>query len=426
MKKNHVNRRNFLKTAGMGSLAAMGAGVIPIETLSAIKNIEPMKITKVEAVRFRRDLIIDGSRVEWTWVRLHTDSGIIGVGETYPRVESQVGALKDNARRILGRDPRDIERIWRDLYGSMSFNVTGGAEMRILTAINIAQWDILGKALGVPVYRLLGGKAQQRVRIYNTYITGWTINNWTMEKDTEKVTRFLLDRGIKAIKIYPYEDVGNRTNGTYISPTDLDECLNWVKRIRETAGNEMEIAIDVMCRWNLPCAVKIAHSLEPYNIMFIEDMILQDNAQSYNVLCRETSIPCCHSERLATRYGFREMLEAKAVDIVMYDLTWCGGISEAKKISDMADTYYIPTAPHTGGGPVLWYSSIHTATALTNFFIMESVYHYYNFKYPHFINNVPVPENGFVTAPELPGLGIEFRREPFENGDAIVETIAEM
>ena len=120
------------------------------------------------------------------------------------------------------------------------------------------------------------------------------------------------------------------------------------------------------------------------------------------------------------------MLEAKAVDIVMYDLTWCGGISEAKKISDMADTYYIPTAPHTGGGPVLWYSSIHTATALTNFFIMESVYHYYNSKYPHFINNVPVPKNGFVTAPELPGLGIEFRKEPFENGDVIVETIAEI
>ena len=151
MKKNHVNRRNFLKTAGMGSLAAMGAGVVPVETLSAIKNIEPMKITKIEAVRFRRDLRIDGSRVNWTWIRLHTNNGIIGIGETYPRIESQIGALKDNARRILGRDPRDIERIWRDLYGGMSFNVTGGAEMRILTAINIAQWDILGKAIGVPV-----------------------------------------------------------------------------------------------------------------------------------------------------------------------------------------------------------------------------------------------------------------------------------
>ena len=120
------------------------------------------------------------------------------------------------------------------------------------------------------------------------------------------------------------------------------------------------------------------------------------------------------------------MLETKAVDVVMYHLTWCGGISEAKKISDMADAYYIPTAPHTCGGPILWFSTIHTATALTNFFIMESCYHFYNFWYPYFIKKVPVPKGGFVTAPEKPGIGIEFRPEPFERGDAIAETIAQV
>jgi galactonate dehydratase len=110
----------------------------------------------------------------------------------------------------------------------------------------------------------------------------------------------------------------------------------------------------------------------------------------------------------------------------MYDLTWCGGFSEAKKISDMADTYYIPTTPHTCGGPILWFSSIHTGAALTNFFIIESCYHFYNRQYPYFIKNVPVPVDGFVTPPEGPGLGIEFRNEPFERGDAIVEKIAEL
>jgi len=120
------------------------------------------------------------------------------------------------------------------------------------------------------------------------------------------------------------------------------------------------------------------------------------------------------------------MFELRAVGVVMYDVTWCGGISEAKKISDMADTYKIPTAPHTGGGPILWFSSIHTATSLTNFYIMESVYHLYNDLYPHFIKNVPVPVNGYVTAPDGPGLGIELRDEPFRNGDAVVETIAEL
>jgi L-alanine-DL-glutamate epimerase-like enolase superfamily enzyme len=246
-----------------------------------------------------------------------------------------------------------------------------------------------------------------------------------MDQDTEKVTKFLMDKGLRAIKIYPYEVVGRKTGGTYISPVDIDKCLDWVKRIRDTAGNEMEIAIDVMCRWNLPCAVKIAHSLEPYNIMFIEDMILQDNAESYKVLCRETKIPCCHSERLATRYGFREMLEEEAVDIVMYDLSWCGGVTSAKKIADLADTYYIPIAPHKGNGPINWFASMHVATSATNLFIHESCWGFHQFVFPHFIKNVPVPVDGFVTPPDLPGLGIEFHDEPFSNGNIITETIIE-
>jgi L-alanine-DL-glutamate epimerase-like enolase superfamily enzyme len=152
--------------------------------------------------------------------------------------------------------------------------------------------------------------------------------------------------------------------------------------------------------------------------------MLPDNLEAYASLARETSIPVCISERLATRFRYREMFEARAVDVLMYDLTWCGGISEAKKISDMADTYKIPTSPHTGGGPLLWFSSIHTASALTNFYIMESVYHLYHDLFPHFIENVPQPVDGFVTAPEGPGLGVVLREEPFRNGDAVAELIA--
>jgi galactonate dehydratase len=436
MRQDQNHRRNFLKTAGLASLATMGgmrpsAGSVPPETLSVAKNAEPMKITKIEAVRFRPELKIDGHGVAWMWVRLYTNNGIVGVGETYPFTEGQIGMLKDLEERswmgkILGRDPRDIESTWRDVFAQIAFHGWGGSDMRILTAINIAQWDILGKALGVPVYRLLGGKAQQKLRVYNTYTSYWTVNNMQMETDTEKIVKWLLERGIKAIKIYPYEKVAEKTNGSYISPADLENSLDWIKRIRDTGGNEMDIALDLSGQWNLPCALRIAKSLEPYKIMWLEDVLLQDNMQSYAVLARETSIPICISERLATRYQFREMLESKAVDIVMYDLTWCGGISEAKKISDLADTYYIPTAPHTCGGPILWFSSIHTATALTNFFIMESCYHFYNYQYPYFIKNVPVPQGGFVAPPEGPGLGIEFRPEPFERGDAIVEKIAEI
>jgi galactonate dehydratase len=435
---HNLKRRDFLKAAGASSLAALGsasrgAGLVPRETSSVIKDQEPMKITKVEAVRFRKGLTIDGEPPAWMWVRLYTDSGLVGVGETYPYTDGQIGTLRDlvapeigEGGGLLGSDPRDIERTWYEIYNRTAFYVIGGAEMRILSAINIAQWDILGKALGAPIYRLLGGKAQKNIRVYNTYTRGWTINHWQMDTDAEKVVGFLHDRGIKAIKFYPFDPISRRNGGTYISPADIDGALKPIKLIRDKFGDDMEIAVDINAQWNLTSAVRIARSLEPYKIMWLEDILDQGNMDSYAVLARETSVPITLSERLATRYQFLEVLEKKAADIVMYDATWCGGISEAKKISDLADAYYIPTAPHTCGGPLLWFATIHAATAVKNLWIMESCYHFYNYQYPYFIKNVPVPEDGFVKVPEGPGLGVEFRTEPFERGDAIVETIAEI
>ena len=254
-------------------------------------------------------------------------------------------------------------------------------------------------------------------------MNGWPINGMREHDAPEKLTEFLLSRGIKGIKIYPYDrgpvNAAARHGGTFISTAELKESLDPIQRIRKTAGDEMGIFLDLSSKWNLTCSVMIAHSLEPYGIMYLEDPMLADNVEAYATLARQTSIPICISERLATRFGFREMFEQRAVGVVMWDVTWCGGISEAKKISYMADTYKIPVCPHTGGGPVLWFASIHAATSLTNFFIMESVYHMYHDVYPHFIENVPAPVDGYVTAPETPGLGIEVREEPFHNGDAV-------
>ena len=200
--------------------------------------------------------------------------------------------------------------------------------------------------------------------VYNT-MNGWPINGMREHTHPEKLAEFLLKRGIRGIKIYPYDrgpvNALAQHGGTFITQAELKKSLDPIQRIRKAAGDEIEIALDLSSRWNLPCSMQIAHSLEPYGIMWLEDPMLADNLAAYASLARETSIPICISERLATRYRFREMFEQQAVDVVMYDVTWCGGISEAKKISDMADTYKIPSAPHTGGGPILWYSSIHTA-----------------------------------------------------------------
>jgi galactonate dehydratase len=217
--------------------------------------------------------------------------------------------------------------------------------------------------------------------VYNA-MNGWPIDGMREHTHPEKLAEFLLERGIRGIKIYPYDrgpvNALAQHGGTFITQSELKKSLDPIQRIRKAAGDEIEIALDLSSRWNLPCSMQIAHSLEPYGILWLEDPMLADNLSAYTSLARATSIPICISERLATRYRFREMFEQHAVGVVMYDVTWCGGISEAKKISDMADTYKIPTAPHTGGGPILWYSSIHTAASLTNFYILESVYHLYN------------------------------------------------
>jgi L-alanine-DL-glutamate epimerase-like enolase superfamily enzyme len=409
-----MTRRCFFPTLA-GAAAAFGAA--------------PLKITQIEIVRFRRDLRIKDVSPNWFWVRLTTESGLTGLGESYPGTEAYAGALRELAPMVLGKDATEIERLWQDIFYRISYQPWGGAEFRVLTALNIAQWDLLGKAAGLPLYKLLGGRAQEKLMVYNT-MNGWTINGMREHDHPEKIAEFLLQRGIKAIKLYPYDrgpvNAFARHGGTFITQAELKQSLEPIQRIRKAVGDEMEIALDLSSKWNLPCSLQIAKSLEPYGILYLEDPMLPDNLGAYATLARETSIPVCISERLASRYRFREMFEQRAVDVMMYDVTWCGGISEAKKLSDMADTYKIPTSPHTGGGPLLWFASNHVAASLTNFYIMESVYHLYNDLYPHFIENVPAPVNGFSQPPEEPGLGVRLREAAFRNGDAVAETIAKL
>ncbi|MEO6187809.1 MAG: mandelate racemase/muconate lactonizing enzyme family protein [Ginsengibacter sp.] len=405
-----LDRRSFLKNSGVLSLAGLGIPFLDSPIYEKSSDPKIPKITKVEAIRLKN--------AQFTWIRLHTDQGITGIGETYPLTNSQIGTLKDLSSLLIGKNTLEIERMWKSLYDRAAFNVTGGAEMRIISAINIAQWDILGKYLNAPIYQLLGGKVQDKIRVYNTTAG---INDWKNEKDIEKIVKFLLDRGVNAMKIWPFDPVSYKNNGSYISPTEITKSLDWFKRIRDTAGMDMEIAVEFHARWNYPCAQRIIKALEPFQVMWIEDIMLPDNVEAYTRLAAETPLSICLSERLATPAQFRQILEAKACDIVMYDVTWCGGISSAKKISDLADSFLIPVAPHTYGGPILWYASMHVAASLTNLFIMESGYNFYNGVYPDYLTSVVVPENGFVTPPDLPGLGISINENIFKSGEASSE-----
>jgi L-alanine-DL-glutamate epimerase-like enolase superfamily enzyme len=256
------------------------------------------------------------------------------------------------------------------------------------------------------------------VRVYNTTTDYWAINEMKMGPDTRAIVDFLLERGITAMKIYPFHGEGTLSSGS------LERGMGWIREIREHAGSKMDICVDCWGRFDLPSARQMARALEPWDILYLEDAMLPTSAASYARLAGETSVPICMSETLATRYEYREYLEAGACDVVMYDASWAGGPWEALRISELADTYLVPTSPHTCGGPLLYLSSIHLCAAIPRFLIMESNYWKYAHQYPHFIDNTPAPEEGYVRPPEQPGLGAGIRPELLESGDATVEILA--
>ncbi len=426
-----MKRRSFLYKSGISGLGFLGTSLISPLMRQAIGKAASLRITKIETIRFSKNIKINGMGIQWMWLRLHTNEGIIGTGETYPFNEASEAVFKDLewhswAGKLLGANPLEIEQVWDRIYKQNAFNIQGGAEMRALSALNIAQWDILGQASNMPIYKLLGGSINKHIRVYNTYTNGRSINGWTIEKDLDKIARFLVDKGIKTIKFCPFDSVATRNNGEYISRNEIESCLDMIRTIRDAVGDDLEIGCEFHSYWNLPSAIRIAKSLEQFNILFLEDMLLQDNIKSYISLAQETPIPMVISERLATRFGFREFFEAGIGGVAMYDLTWCGGISEGKKISDMANTYYLPTMMHTAGGPILWYASAHLASAITNLFFVESVYPNWTERYPHFFENVPQVVNGTIKPPEEPGLGLKFKEGLFDSKDIIINTIAEI
>jgi len=406
-----MNRRTFFPYLVTPAVA------VSLQRAAALSSPAPaMQITRIDSTYWRSGSDLPW-KPNWVWVRVHTDSGLVGLGETYPRNEVEASVVHSTiAGLLLGRDPRDIERIWADLYRTFDFQVTGGAEMRALSAIDLALWDLLGKALGQPVYRLLGGKSNPEVRLYNTCFP----HKYDFTKEPDKIMRELIDRyGIKAIKIWPFDRAALRNQHEFITVADLEEGLYPVRLLRDKFANEIEILMEFHSGWDLTSAIRIAKALEPYRPMWLEDMLLPGNFEQYRQLAEATSIPLTISERLAGRMQFLRLLESRAARYVMFDVTWCGGLSEAKKIANMAEAFELPVAPHTAGGPLLFYASTHLATALTNLAIQESCQVFYESTWPAMLSNPLVPKDGAVRVPELPGFGMEIKPEVWTHPAAV-------
>ena len=356
------------------------------------------------------------------WVRIHTDTGIYGTGETFPSPDSEKAViLRDYAPVVLGRDPRDIERIWLDLLTHIQYRGWAGAEMRALSAVDVALWDLLGKSVGLPTYMLLGGQCWDSIPIYNTcYDDGFDFNKQPVELAKE-----LMKSGITAMKIWPFDGVAIKNRGQSLTSEDMAEGVSPIRKIREAVGDSMRIMVEFHGFWNLPCAVEIARALEPYNVTWLEEMLPQDNMAAYESLARQVKQPLCISERLMTRWGYRELLERRAASIIMPDLAWCGGLTEARKIANAAHTQYLPVAYHNCGGPITHFASWHLAMATPNLKILETVRRHYNDRYVPMATTTGIPEKGRLGIPPGPGLGVDIKEDFLRSGRVQIESVDE-
>lgn len=378
-----------------------------------------MKITRLETVRV-------AERPNLLWLLVHTDEGITGLGETFfhaRTVETYVHEFI--APRVIGRNPLQIDALARDLTGILGFRSTG-AEMRGNSAFDIALWDIFGKAAGMPVAQMLGGFTRDRIRTYNTcagtdYIKkteGQVSSNYGRGvADLDDLNAFLtradelalslLDEGITAMKIWPFDLAAEKTHGTYIAPDDLKSALEPFERIRKAVGDKMDIMVEFHSMWQLLPAIQIARALAPYGTFWHEDPIKMDSLSSLKRYAEASPAPISASETLGSRWAFRDLVETGAAGVMMLDISWCGGLSEARKIAAMAETWHLPVAPHDCTGPVVLAASTHLSLNAPNAVFQESVRAFYRTWYRDLVTALPEVKDGMITVPPGPGLGLE-------------------
>ena len=374
-----------------------------------------MKITRLETIRVKEfpDVI---------WVQVHTDGGITGLGETWYTASAVQSAIHDHFGPLLiGRDPAEIEGHWQQMFRLSDHGGYGGAEMRAISALDMALWDIKGQALKMPVFELLGGTVRDKVRVYNTCtVYGDIEDGWDIWRDPVRVAKSLLDEGIAGLKFSPTDFIARESDGQALFVEDLDWALTPVRRIRDALGMEMDIANDAHAKWNLVQAVRIVHAFEPYRLMWHEELIPAFNEEAHRRLQAETRTPIAAAERLMSRYQFRRFIETGAARIAMMDIAWTGGISEAKKIAVLASAHQLPVTPHDCIGPVNMFAAAAICMSQVNVMIMEYNRAMHRGWYGRVVDPDIRVQDGYMHAPELPGIGTRLRPEVRDRPDATV------
>ena len=297
----------------------------------------------------------------------------------------------------------------------------GGAELRAISAIDVALWDIKGQSLNMPIFEIIGGGTRNRIKVYNTLgVYGEIDEAHKVWSDPVEVAKSLLDQGITGMKMSPTDFIARESDGQLLFQDDLDWALRPIREIREKLGMEIDIANDAHGKWNLPNAMRIVRELESMRLMWHEELISPLNEEAHQRLQAVTSTPIAAAERLMTRYQHRRFIESSAARISMPDLTWTGGISEVKKIAVIASAHQKPIAPHDCVGPVNMMACAHIAMATPNVMIMEYNRAMHLGWYRDFIEPDFVIDGGFLMAPTEPGLGTRLKRSVKARPDATV------
>lgn len=401
---NHrlTSRRSLLQSAA-GSVFGLPALARAIQSESTSRQRPKLKITDVRTA----EVNVHGLQ---THVRIYTDQGLVGQGESTDAAQGTVGLIRMFRRQLIGQDPLNVEAIWERIRTSGIFaGAQGGQYITALTGVEIALWDLAGKALNLPVYQLMGGKFRNRVRMYCDSDMDDPMSDEAMRK-----LEWIRSNGFTAMKM-DIDDARDPARFDAVNWTasngEIDRMVKWVDHIRTNVPKQIDLAVDMHGRYDAPTGKRVAIALEPYRLLWLEEPVPPEDIDAMADIRHSTKTPICCGENLYMRWGFRELLDKQAADIIMPDIQKVGGLAEAKKVADLAHTYFIPFAPHCVVSPIGTMASAHICASIPNFLVCE--WHWINHLdlWRNFVKEGEIIKEGYITPPDRPGLGVEMNEE---------------
>ncbi|PWD98306.1 mandelate racemase/muconate lactonizing enzyme family protein [Marinilabilia rubra] len=365
-----------------------------------------MKITDVKV------WLVEGVKYNWTLLKIYTDEGVTGVGEATNWPGSQIveAAAIEAGQRIIGLDPMRTDFIWTKLYRDLNWVGPFGASMCAISGIDMALLDLKAKKLGVPMYELLGGAFRTKIRLYANY---WFTGGGHNAEDYARQARKVMDAGFKGVKFDPFAHVnylyGEDLNVDLgLSKAQQDRAFKVSEAVREAIGPDADMMIETHAMLNYKTAVTMAERLAQLDITWYEEPAGPENANTLRAFREriDPKVSICVGERHYTRHGIRDLLEKHVVDVIMPDITRCGGPSEMKRMATMAEIFNVLLAPHNPNGPLSTLASAQVCAAVPNFFRQEFIFNDVPWR-DEIISHPMDIQDGCLVLSERPGLGVD-------------------